>query len=167
MKITSRLGVLLAKIAGKEATLEHMTPPWATNAEEELMLEIADRVNGLESASVPEVASADKGKYLHANESTGAIEWAEASGGGSSAVVVHVDWNTGALDRTWTELLNASKTGLVYIYDGDNTGGAVAIMAQIGYSDDPVSYYANFSWLDGNINAFSCSTADGYPVSSD
>ena len=31
----------------------------------------------------------------------------------------------------------------------------------------PVSYYANFSWLDGNINAFSCSTADGYPVSSD
>ena len=86
MKITSRLGVLLAKIAGNEATLEHMVPPWATHAEEELMLEIADRVDGLESASVPEVASTDKGKYLHANESTGALEWAEASGGGGSSL---------------------------------------------------------------------------------
>jgi len=82
MKITSRLGVLLAKIAGRESSLEHMVPPWATNAEEELMLEIADRVDGLESASVPEVETEDKGKYLRANETTGELEWAEAGGGG-------------------------------------------------------------------------------------
>lgn len=43
--ITSRLELLLAKIAGHDVDLSTMTPPVATNLTEELLLEIADRLD--------------------------------------------------------------------------------------------------------------------------
>ncbi len=149
MKITSRLGVLLAQIAGKEDSLDRMVPPWATNAEEELMLDIADRVDGLEAGAVPEVATADKGKYLHANEDTGALEWAEAgdvpevatadkgkflhanedtgalewaaaaASDGSGNFVIHFDSVTGTLDKTWQEIADAYSTGNTVVMIND------------------------------------------------
>lgn len=41
------------------------------------------------SGGVPAVEDADKGKYLHANESTGDLEWATAGGSGGGVLVVH------------------------------------------------------------------------------
>ena len=43
--ITSSLELLLAKIAGHDVDLSTMTPPVATNLTEELLLEIADRLD--------------------------------------------------------------------------------------------------------------------------
>ena len=43
--ITSRTELLLAKIAGRDVDLNTMTPPVASNATEELLLEIADRLD--------------------------------------------------------------------------------------------------------------------------
>lgn len=45
--ITSRLELLLAKIAGYDVDLGTMTPPVATNLTEELLLEIAERVDNI------------------------------------------------------------------------------------------------------------------------
>ena len=167
MKITSRLGVLLAKIAGKEATLEHMTPPWATNAEEELMLEIADRVDGLESASVPEVASADKGKYLHANETTGALEWAGASGGDSGVLIVHYDPDTLALDKTWSEIYTADVAFILLRSEGESITQALRLFVVETKAD---SYEGQFDvsaiGSDGDVGSvftWRTDSADGYP----
>ncbi len=56
------------------------------------------------SGGVPPVEDADKGKYLHANESTGALEWAEGGSGGGVLVVTDTD---GTLDKTWQEINDA------------------------------------------------------------
>ncbi len=53
---------------------------------------------------LPAVASSDKGKFLHTNESTGALEWAEGGSGGGVLVVHDVE---GTLDKTWQEIADA------------------------------------------------------------
>jgi len=45
--IKTRWQVLLAKLAGKDVSLETMTPPVATSPEEKLMLEIAERLDNI------------------------------------------------------------------------------------------------------------------------
>lgn len=166
MKITSRLGVLLAKIAGKEASLEHMVPPWATNAEEELMLDIADRVNGLEAGAVPEVASTDKGKYLHTNESTGALEWAEASGGSSSGPLI-VNLVEGdqinTLDKTWQEIYDA-PFAVVIKNLGENAKGRQDVW-YIGIDDETYVVLVG-TGLDDAVY-FTADSASGYPSHTD
>ena len=44
--ITNRRELLLAKIAGRDVDINTMTPPVPINLEEELMIEIADRLEG-------------------------------------------------------------------------------------------------------------------------
>ena len=46
--ITSREELLLAKIAGRDVDLSTMTPPVASNLTEQLLLDIADRIDKLE-----------------------------------------------------------------------------------------------------------------------
>ena len=53
--ITSREELLLAKIAGQNVNINTMTPPVASSLTEKLLLDIADRLDGL-----GEVATADK-----------------------------------------------------------------------------------------------------------
>ena len=102
---TSRLEVLLAKIAGNEASLETMVPPWPANLSEKLMVDIADRLNGVANATVPEVSNNDKGKYLHSNAETGAVEWAAGGGGGGSDLPVVTSSDNGkvlgVVDGEW------------------------------------------------------------------
>jgi len=175
MKITSRLGVLLAKIAGKEDSLDRMVPPWATNAEEELMLDIADRVDGLEAGAVPEVATADKGKFLHANEDTGALEWAEAgdgggSGSGSGVLIVGFQEVDGqmALDKTWSEITTAGFAVVpvteTYSSPG-NTGFATAVALMRGYGFLQEKYFIEFA-MQGSEDLwdFATDVEDGYPI---
>jgi len=77
--ITSRLNTFLAKIAGRNVDIGTLTPPVAVNATEELLLEIAERVDDV--SSVPEIEEGDVGKILTAGED-GAV-WASGGGGGS------------------------------------------------------------------------------------
>ena len=57
------------------------------------------------SGGVPTVEDADKGKYLHANESTGDLEW-ETAGGSGGGVLVVTDTD-GTLNKTWQEIVDA------------------------------------------------------------
>lgn len=45
--ITSRTDLLLAKIAGKSVNLNTMTPPVAASVTEQLLLDIAERLDGV------------------------------------------------------------------------------------------------------------------------
>ena len=150
MKITSRFGVLLAKIAGKEANLEHMVPPWATNAEEELMLDIADRIDQLEAGG-------------------------GGGGGGSDTVILHIDEETGALDKTWQEIHDLLEAGKRLVFwmpplddDPSHMGTQVTVVAT-SYNEE---HYAVWSfgyqlpegqpqWYD--FRAFADSASD-YPL---
>lgn len=111
------------------------------------------------SGGVPAVEDADKGKYLHANESTGDLEWAEGGSGGG-VLVVHVD-EEGALDKTWNEI-NAADVAFI-VYSGSEDGETL-------HSRE---FVVNTSEVDGayQVIAFSTrrltyvtNTADGYPV---
>lgn len=60
------------------------------------------------SGGVPAVEDADKGKFLHANESTGDLEWATAGGSGGGVLVVNVSFTFDDAEETWS--FTADKT---------------------------------------------------------
>lgn len=64
--ITSRIELLLAKIAGRDVDLNTMTPPVASNTTEEMLLEIADRLDngGSGGSGLPQVGANDVGSVL-------------------------------------------------------------------------------------------------------
>ena len=103
--IRSRLEFFLAKVAGKDIDLNTIVPAGATNAVEELLLEIADRIDG-----------------------------ADAQGGGESGSVVYLDI-TPTDDTHFTVKINgenATYTDVKALYDAGNLIVARA-MAQTGY----------------------------------
>ena len=61
--ITSRIELLLAKIAGRDVDISTMTPPVAINLKEELLLDIADRLDSA-SSELPTVSTTDNGDVL-------------------------------------------------------------------------------------------------------
>ena len=74
--ITTRLQVLLAKISGQDIDLSCMTPGVAASLDEKLMLDIADRIDNISSATLPSVNKQDAGKFCVVNDSG---EWAAVS----------------------------------------------------------------------------------------
>ena len=63
-------------------------------------IEIADDVISVDGDLVPVVSGSDKDKYLHTNASTGDLEWASVSGGGSSLNIVSIP--QGSFDASTT-----------------------------------------------------------------
>lgn len=63
--ITSRDDFFLAKVAGRDITINSLTPPVASSVSEELMLEVADRIDRIESGSCGVGA-----KVIHITESS-------------------------------------------------------------------------------------------------
>lgn len=104
------------------------------------------------SGGVPPVEDADKGKYLHANESTGDLEWATAGGsGGGVLVVTNTD---GTLDKTWQE-----------IHDAMLSGGAV-IQANETNVDTVLRVYnskGTYLVISVDDGMYAASSASGYP----
>lgn len=113
------------------------------------------------SGGVPAVEDADKGKYLHANESTGDIEWAEAGGSGGGAVVhAVINENTLTLDKTWQEIFDGDYSSVSVL-----TAESNKILGRIvQVSNEFTSYYVEAMLGDGD-DPLSCTTdsADGYP----
>ena len=60
-------------------------------------------VAGAAASGLPAVSGSDNGKVLTVVEGA----WAPAAGGGGGVLVVGVDADTGALDKTWQEIYDA------------------------------------------------------------
>ncbi len=111
------------------------------------------------SGGVPAVEDADKGKYLHANESTGDLEWSAAGGSGSGVLVCHADSETGALNHTWQEIHDSDFAVL------KNADGDVQVIEGIYPSDMPNKAQVAFSSVTLQLpTVFECDTASDYPV---
>ena len=106
---------------------------------------------------LPAVAAADKGKYLHTNESTGALEWAEGGSGGGVLVVTDTD---GTLDKTWQEIHDASFAILVNESDEYSKDCAMFSYMNREGRDEPYSYNVTF----GDDATYTASSASGYPT---
>lgn len=106
------------------------------------------------SGGVPAVEDADKGKYLHANESTGDLEWATA--GGSVGGVLVVTDTDGTLDKTWQEIHDAMLLGGA-VLSADNEATAIV---EAGLHKGSYEVYV------GNLNSspYSADSASGYPT---
>lgn len=71
MTINESLKELYVAMGGTEADVEDL----------DMIQEVLQKMKDVAGGAVPEVEAADKGKFLHADESTGELEWAEAGGG--------------------------------------------------------------------------------------
>lgn len=139
-------------------------------------------------SELPTVGASDKDKYLHTNDSTGAVEWADApdglpavtdvdagkvltvnnsgvwaaqtpASGGGVLVVTDTD---GTLDKTWQEIHDAMLVGGVVLSLGDTRA---AIISGVDYNSRDESYIV--SWCNAGtyqISNYAASSADGYPV---
>ena len=112
---------------------------------------------------LPAVAAADKGKYLHTNESTGALEWAEGGSGGGVIVVHDVD---GTLDKTWQEIRDAFVSGGVRIVKEDEYGAEFVVIVIGTESGDDSGGWAVYTSKTGNWHPqpYATNSADGYPT---
>ena len=110
---------------------------------------------------LPDVGSSDKGKFLHTNESTGALEWAE--GGGSGGGVLVVTATAGTLDKTWTEIVTAmSTTGAVLAHYDD--GDIVDLKTFRNASVDEKNGEYTVNTGTGIMEQYVATSASGYPV---
>lgn len=108
------------------------------------------------SGGVPTVEDADKGKYLHANESTGDLEWATAGGTGGGVLVVHqsCDELEGyTLDKTWQEIFDADCPIIV----DEDTDAKFYVPITSVFIDGPIYIVAN------SLVEYATNSADGYP----
>ena len=70
--ITSRIELLLAKIAGRDVDLNTMTPPVASNTTEEMLLEIAERMDkggNAQNYALPEITDDNVDSFVAASKS--------------------------------------------------------------------------------------------------
>lgn len=113
--ITSRLELLLAKIAGHDVNLGTMTPPVATNLTEELLLEIADRLDN------------------------------SGGEGGGNANIIYLTDTDGELNASYEDIEAAFEAGsLVFVkktLENESSGvitttTTIGLIMALGYIDD-------------------------------
>lgn len=118
----------------------------------------ASSVSDNTDSELPAVGANDKNKFLHTNESTGALEWAKGGSGGG--VLVVTDTN-GTLDKTWQEIHDAMLVGYVVIDDGTNSLCAIGAVADARSG----SYKVSTCSLGGTtLRAYTTDSASGYPT---
>lgn len=111
---------------------------------------------------LPAVAAADKGKFLHTNESTGALEWAEGGSGGGVLVVHDVD---GTLDKTWKEIRDAMLVGSVAIDSSTPFATNIVYVGRV-YSTALMGGKYSVHPVDAEVN-YDTDSASGYPTLSE
>lgn len=163
MRPTNRQEKLLAKIAGENYEVE------PRNAEEYWLNRIAESGGG--GGGLPAIAEGDEGKVLTVDD--GAAVWAEGGGGG--VFVANWDTNTGALDKTAGELIEAHESGK-HLVVAPTLGEGMEGFAHIDVfetqhttymSGDEVIDYYGFAIYNSNIKdvvRFEASSADDYPT---
>ena len=115
---------------------------------------------------LPAVAAADKGKYLHTNESTGALEWAEGGSGGGGVLVVNAEYDgesTYTLDKTWQECKDAELVSVTM--EGKNTF-CIGVSEFENIITHQTEYYVLvYDFKNESPVEFKTATASGYPSS--
>ena len=64
--------------------------PTPSGTDDGKLLGVADGAYALVNNPIPSVSGDDKDKYLHTNAESGALEWAEVSGGGSNEITIEL-----------------------------------------------------------------------------
>ena len=113
---------------------------------------------------LPAVGADDKGKFLHANESTGALEWAEGGSGGG-VLVVNGTWGDDGctLDKTWQEIHDGGF-GVVAIADGPTINYCPIIVVAGGLG--PIGYQVRVIYEGDTLElmTFTAPSASDYPT---
>lgn len=112
-------------------------------------------LNDAKPAELPAVTASDAGKFLHTNESTGALEWAE---GGSGGVLVVHDVE-GTLDKTWQKIHDTPVAVIL-----DSTGKRLFVSDTI---INVSSKYVVSAGYRGEISTYVAQSASGYPTYTD
>ena len=114
------------------------------------------------SGGVPTVEDADKGKYLHANESTGDLEWATAGGSGGGVLVVHatITETSMVLDKTYKEIADAASHMVVLLMLEDETRMSIGVLDRYGQRNG--KYAVHFT--PSNSAGFIADTVNDYPA---
>lgn len=112
------------------------------------------------SSELPAVGANDKNKYLHTNESTGALEWAEGGSGGGALIVTRT---ADTLDKTWNEIVTAmTTTGAVLASYVDGAIESLVTFKNASMDEKFGEYIvATGSGINGTYVA---SDPSGYPV---
>lgn len=157
-KLITLLQTIINKIKGLQMT--------APVPQEEYVEYLEDMIAVVNDADLdvpnelPAVAAGDKGKFLHTNESTGALEWAEGGSGGGVLVVHDED---GTLDKTWQEIHDAIVGGMPCFVMEDEDGITIQLVTAVFI--DSGSYYAAIGEENtGSYNEYTASSADDYPT---
>ena len=130
------------------------------------MVEKSTMESLLEMPVTPEVKNADKGKYLHANESTGALEWAEVSGGSGGVLIANIDSSTNALDKTWKQIHDADLTIIRDSNEsdwGESGYGQTEFVVAVYIADDMYSLDVTDVY-QSTTSTYETDTENGYPV---
>lgn len=120
------------------------------------------------SGGVPPVEDADKGKYLHANESNGALEWAEGGSGGGPLVVhaIPSDDST-TLDKTWQDIKDADAVSIIFDNAEENARNfyfCSSVFERAPFDGGDTQYVVKIHDLgDAQIMDFIASSESGYP----
>lgn len=121
---------------------------------------------------LPPANSADKDKVLTI-DANGVPVWAENSGGGSGGgvLVVHIDEEYSALDKTWQEIHDALAQGTscvtLYTEDDDNVVQGLIASVVTGGPPDLRVYTVHAITTQGDTVAgetWIATSRDGYPV---
>ena len=88
-----------------------------------------------------------------------------SSGGGG--LVVHVDGDTGALDKKYSEIVAAAQVGYVGMLT-QNGQDEYDVYSLVGYGyDSGDGYCVFFKGSTSSVATFAAETEDGYPVAAD
>lgn len=133
--ITSREDVFLGKIAGRNVDISSWTPPVANGVHEEILAEIADRIDNLSENALPEIEEGDEGKVVGVADGAYALVSGGGGGGGNEPLIVNLVYgDTTYLDKTYAEIKTALLAGTpVYCLKDDSW-------------DDPDSGYTEFTY---------------------
>lgn len=87
-----------------------------------------------------------------------------ASGGGGGGLVVHVDMQTFALDKKYSEIVVAAQVGYVGMLM-QNGADEYDIYSLVGYGyDSSDGYCVFFQGSTSSVTTFAAEAEDGYPV---
>ena len=118
---------------------------------------------------LPEITTEDEGKILQVNNGKPSWSSGGSSGGGALRVNMTVEDGDAVLDKTWEEIVEAIKGGVLpYVYE-DNNGIIGNIFYIYKYEDDIRHATYNVSIKDnyGTSMTFTTSSKTGYPIHSD